>query len=118
MDICEESKGLFILRSCGAPKVNTCRGCSKHVCLEHSFKSKEGGRGFLCLSCYSEQDTRLTKDVGKKNRDRGIWRSKMKSRFHDDYDDVFFMAQDYGDLFLYSHDEYYMSDNSSTYFDS
>ncbi|TPN85982.1 hypothetical protein [Aquimarina algicola] len=122
---CEETIGLFVLRTCDAIKVYNCMKCGKPICRVHAFKpltnnGASGGDQKLCLSCFTEEDTRLTKDIELYSKDRYVWRRKMIERFHREYEYMTFIAEDYGSLFMgHDHYDYYDdTDDSTSYFDS
>jgi len=116
-NLCKESIGLFIVRICKVPSTSTCKNCKKPICTTHTFKQK--GITNLCLTCFTDQDTRLTKDIELYSKDRYIWRKKMIERFHKEYEYMVFLAEDYGSLFdTTNHGTYDDFDDSNSYFDS
>ena len=105
--------------------VNTCNNCNKPICKTHTFKPLNSvkttiGVQKLCLTCFTEQDTRLTKNIELYSKDRYIWRRKMIVRFHKEYEYMTLIAENYGTLFtVYDHfDSYDDTDDNSSYFDS
>ncbi|TSE10356.1 MULTISPECIES: hypothetical protein [Aquimarina] len=122
---CEETIGLFVLRACDTTMVHNCKRCDKPICNIHAFKPLENtnaeiGAQNLCLTCFTEQDTRLTKDIELYSKDRYVWRRKMIERFHKEYEYMTFIAEDYGGLFMVDdyYDNYDDTDDGTSYFDS
>ncbi|PKV52991.1 hypothetical protein ATE84_5124 [Aquimarina sp. MAR_2010_214] len=122
---CEETIGLFVLRACDIPMVHHCKKCNKPICNIHAFKPLESTNTVeetqnLCLTCFTEQDTRLTKDIELYSKDRYVWRRKMIERFHKEYEYMTFIAEDYGALFMVNdyYDNYDDTDDGTSYFDS
>ena len=121
-DTCKETIGLFVIRTCDANAVAVCEKCSKPVCAIHIFNSLklQPEHDKLCLTCFTEEDTRLTKDIEVYSKDRYVWRRKMIDRFHQEYHYMVFMAEDYGDLFM-TGDHYFYDDDmddGGSFFDS
>ncbi|QXP53163.1 hypothetical protein H0I25_10685 [Cellulophaga sp. HaHa_2_95] len=122
---CEETIGLFVLRPCETTMVLTCKKCQKPVCNEHSFKPLKANKpdasaSKLCLTCFTELDTRLTNDIELFSKDRYVWRRKMIDRFHKEYEYMRFIAEDHGSLFMV-HDTFYGyddTDDNTSFFDS
>lgn len=122
---CEERSGLFIVRNCENPFSNTCEKCKKNICEIHSFKSnslklEDFKNTILCLSCFSDLDTRLTSEYELYSKDRAVWRKKMMQRFHSEYPYMQFLAEDYGSLFDTTGPFYssVYSDDDDSFFDS
>ncbi|WP_103863407.1 hypothetical protein [Aquimarina sp. I32.4] len=121
---CEETIGLFVLRTCDAMMVHACEKCNKPICNIHAFVPIEDQKSIVptrhfCLSCFTEQDTRLTKDIELYSKDRYVWRRKMIERFHKEYEYMSFIAEDYGYLFATStYGMYDDIDDNTSYFDS
>ncbi|WP_299838622.1 hypothetical protein [uncultured Tenacibaculum sp.] len=130
---CEELTGLFIVRKCENLSTTTCSRCSKNICNTHAYKAEKifthvdtdttsslkQGKGILCISCFTEFDARLTKEIELYSKDRAVWRRKMIERFHKEYPYMLFMAEDYGSLFDTTHVSYFHDhDNDDAYFDS
>lgn len=114
---CEETVGLFVVKTCDRLKSQECDNCNKGVCDTHTFKAD--GAKKLCLTCFTDQDTRLTSSIELYSKDRYVWRRKLIQRFHEEYEYMVFMADQYGTLFDTTTNDYYDdNDDNDSFFDS
>lgn len=114
---CDELTGLFLLKKCENSPSSTCNLCNKSMCETHAFTKNEK---LICLSCFTENDTRLTKDIELYSKDRFVWRRKMINRFHLEYPYMTLIVDEHSHLFdtmsygMIYHDYH----DDSSYFDS